>query len=425
METIESSEYVTIGELVRLTGVRYSTLKFYTKENMIPFEQAEENLTRRYKRVETINRIALIKQLKSEGYLISQIKETLSQPNAEDSMILETSRLWLRKMKQSDFSSLCKHLQDKEVMYAYEHAFSDAEIQEGIDKQLQRYQKDGFGIWAVILKENEELIGQCGLSMQPCGADREVLEIGYIFQKEYWHKGYATEAAVACREYAFEKLNADEVFSIIRDTNIASQNVAKRNGMSIQGMFIKHYYGVDMPHYIFSVKRIEVITAHKINAKVRLMQKSDYECLPEFLYQAIYISEGAERPPRDVIKVPEINIYIKDFGTQSGDLGVVAEQNGQVIGGAWTRIIPAYGHIDKETPELAISVLPEFRSYGIGSKLMKKLFKVLRENGYKQTSLSVQKDNPAVRFYKRLGYEILDERLDHAGHGDYLMIKEL
>ncbi|MDL2259036.1 GNAT family N-acetyltransferase [Eubacteriales bacterium OttesenSCG-928-K08] len=170
--------------------------------------------------------------------------------------MMETSRLYLRKMTQSDFPLLCRHLQDAEVMYAYEHAFSDAEVQEGIDKQLQRYRDDGFGVMAVILKENGELIGQCGLSMQPC-KDREVLEIGYIFQKAYWHKGYATEAAIACKEYAFTELNADEVFSLIRDNNISSQNVAKRNGMSVVGNFVKHYWGIDMPHYIFSVKRTQ------------------------------------------------------------------------------------------------------------------------------------------------------------------------
>lgn len=168
-----------------------------------------------------------------------------------------------------------------------------------------------------------------------------------------------------------------------------------------------------------------IITAHKINAKVRAMRESDYECLPEFLYQAIYIPEGEELPPRNIINDPEIFVYIKDFGTQQGDLGVAAEQNGQIIGAAWTRIILAYGHIDKNTPELAISILPEFRGYGIGTKLMKKLFEVLRENGYKQTSLSVQKGNPAVRLYQRLGYEMSGERPDHAGHEDYLMIKGL
>lgn len=168
-----------------------------------------------------------------------------------------------------------------------------------------------------------------------------------------------------------------------------------------------------------------IITAHKINAKVCTMEKSDYACLNEFLYQAIFIPDGENLPPRTIINDPEIFIYIKDFGNKSGDLGVVAEQNGQVVGAAWTRIISAYGHLDNSTPELAISILPEFRGYGIGTKLMNKLFKLLKEKGYRKISLSVQKDNPAVRFYQRLGYEIAQEKPDHVGHEDYLMIKAL
>lgn len=169
-------------------------------------------------------------------------------------MILQTERLILREMMQADFADLCKHLQDPEVMYAFEHPYSDEEVQRGLEKQFERYAKYGFGVWAVILKETGQLIGQCGLSMQPC-EDIEVLEIGYIFQKEHWNKGYATEAAVACRDYAFNTLGADEVFSLIRDTNIASQSVAKRNGMSVRRMYVKHYWGMDMPHYVFSVQR--------------------------------------------------------------------------------------------------------------------------------------------------------------------------
>lgn len=78
MEAISASEYVSIGELVRLTNCRYSTLKFYTEEGMLPFEQAEENLTRRYKREETVERIFFIKKLKMDGLSIPQIKEILS-----------------------------------------------------------------------------------------------------------------------------------------------------------------------------------------------------------------------------------------------------------------------------------------------------------------------------------------------------------
>ena len=159
--------------------------------------------------------------------------------------------------------------------------------------------------------------------------------------------------------------------------------------------------------------------------KIRAMKSEDYACLDEFLYQAIFIPEGEQLPPQSIINQPEIFVYIKDFGTQPGDLGVVAEKNGRIVGAAWTRIIPAYGHVDNETPELAVSILPEFRGQGIGSELMNNLFELLRGNGYKRTSLSVQKNNPAVRLYRRLGYELSGERLDHAGNEDYLMVKEL
>ena len=132
-------------------------------------------------------------------------------------------------------------------MYAYEGAFRDNEVQEWLDRQIARYQKWNFGLWAVILKATDTMIGQCGLTMQPW-KEEEVLEIGYLFERLYWHKGYATEAAAACKKYAFEILNADEVCSIIRDTNIASQNVAMRNGITRMDTWTKHYRGGDMTH---------------------------------------------------------------------------------------------------------------------------------------------------------------------------------
>jgi ribosomal protein S18 acetylase RimI-like enzyme len=159
---------------------------------------------------------------------------------------------------------------------------------------------------------------------------------------------------------------------------------------------------------------------------IREIIPADYPFLEEFLYNAIFIPEGEKLPPREIIFDPEIYVYIKDFDiTNIGDCGVAAEKDGRIIGVAWTGIIPAYGHIDKDTPELAISVLSEYRGQNIGTKMMNRLFEVLRERGFKRTSLSVQKDNPAVKFYKRLGYVITDEKLDHVGNEDFIMIKEL
>lgn len=169
-------------------------------------------------------------------------------------MIIETERLYLRELEQSDFESLCKILQDEETMYAYEGAFSDEEVHDWLDRQIDRYQQWNFGLWAVVLKETDEMIGQCGLTMQTWKEDK-VLEIGYLFERSHWHQGYATEAARACKKYAFEVLNAEEVCSIIRDTNIASQNVAVRNEMAIVDSWIKHYRGVDMPHFRYVAYR--------------------------------------------------------------------------------------------------------------------------------------------------------------------------
>lgn len=167
--------------------------------------------------------------------------------------ILETDRLILREMDESDFENLCTIMQDAEVMYAYEHAFSDMEVLNWIKWQLKNYKQNGFGLWAVILKETNEFIGQCGITMQNT-PEGELHEIGYLFAKRFWHNGYVIEAAKACKEYAFSVLNVPEICSIIRVTNSASRAVAEKNGMTVRCEFVKHYYGMDMPHLLYSVK---------------------------------------------------------------------------------------------------------------------------------------------------------------------------
>ena len=171
--------------------------------------------------------------------------------------ILETDRLVLREMTDGDFPALCRMLQDREVMYAYEHAFSDQEAWDWLRRQQERYRTDGFGLWAVVEKCSGEMVGQCGLTWQELGDGTRVPEVGYLLEKAAWHRGYAAEAARACRDYAMDRLGFGEVYSIIRDNNLASQKVARRNGMRERGSFVKRYYGVDMPHIVFSVRREE------------------------------------------------------------------------------------------------------------------------------------------------------------------------
>lgn len=169
-------------------------------------------------------------------------------------IILETNRLQLKEMNLSDMKALSSMLQDKNVMYAYEGAFNDEETMAWMQKQIQRYKEYGFGLWGMFLKDTGEMIGQCGITMQEY-KDMQVPEIGYLLANRYWHRGYAIEAATACRKYGFNMLHFNELYSIIRDTNIASQNVAVRNGMKLIDTIVKHYRGIDMPHRVFCVNR--------------------------------------------------------------------------------------------------------------------------------------------------------------------------
>lgn len=171
-------------------------------------------------------------------------------------MLLQTDRLLLREMEEADLDALRRILQDPEVMYAYAHAFSEEEVQAWFQKQRGNYARYGYGLWAVVLSATGEMIGQCGLTPQPW-ENQQVTEIGYLLAKAFWHNGYATEAAIACKRYAFDVLKEKEVFSIIRDQNLPSQRVARRNGMQICGRMVKQYYGMEMPHLIFSVRREE------------------------------------------------------------------------------------------------------------------------------------------------------------------------
>lgn len=169
--------------------------------------------------------------------------------------MIETERLIIREMVQSDYDALCGILCDEEVMrVGYESAFTLEEAQNWLNRQFKRYETYGYGLWAVVLKETNEMIGQCGLTMQGW-REKEILEIGFLFQKAYWHKGYATEAAIACKEYAFSVLDADRVYSIIRDTNTASQKVAVRNGMHVMDKNTKHFRNVDMECLLYAVER--------------------------------------------------------------------------------------------------------------------------------------------------------------------------
>ena len=142
--------------------------------------------------------------------------------------------------------------------------------------------------------------------------------------------------------------------------------------------------------------------------RIREIRENEYCILSEFLYEAIFIPEGTEKPPKSIIEQPELQVYIADFG-KSDDWCLVAEVKEKIVGAVWVRIMNDYGHIDDETPSFAISLYEEYRNMGIGTVLMRDMLEFLKNKGYKQTSLSVQKANYAVRMYQKVGFEVIDK----------------
>lgn len=146
-----------------------------------------------------------------------------------------------------------------------------------------------------------------------------------------------------------------------------------------------------------------------MNYIIREIKKQEYIFLNDFLYEAIFVPEGVEAPSRSIINKPELQVYISEFGDKKDDICFVAEIDFHIIGAVWVRDMNDYGHIDSGVPSFAISLYKEYRGYGIGTELMKKMLTELKVRGYKKASLAVQKKNYAVKMYKKLGFKIIDE----------------
>ena len=154
-----------------------------------------------------------------------------------------------------------------------------------------------------------------------------------------------------------------------------------------------------------------------MDVTIREIQKQEYPLLANFLYEAIFIPEGVEPPPKNIITSPELQVYVERFGKSKDDWGLAAEVDSKIVGAVWVRIMNDYGHIDNETPSLAISLYKEYRGFGIGTAMMKEILALLKSHGYSQVSLSVQKANYAVKMYLKIGFEIVREHEE-----EYIMV---
>lgn len=170
----------------------------------------------------------------------------------DERTILETPRLRLREFVPEDADALALVISDAETMRYYPVLFDRASVEEWIARNRRRYAENGHGLWAMILKSTGELIGDCGVTLQLVEGEGE-LEVGYHLRRDQWGRGYATEAAQACRDWAFATRNVDHVISLIRPENMPSRRVAERNGMTIW----KEVDWRGLPHYVYKVHRRE------------------------------------------------------------------------------------------------------------------------------------------------------------------------
>lgn len=157
-----------------------------------------------------------------------------------------------------------------------------------------------------------------------------------------------------------------------------------------------------------------------MNYNIRKIKENEYYLLEDFIYEAIFIPEGVAPPPKSIIEQPDLQVYIKDFGTGKYDICFVAEADGKIAGAVWVRDMNDYGHIADGVPSFAISLYKEYRNFGIGTKLMTTMLDELRRIGCTRTSLAVQKENYAVKMYKKVGFEIIDETDE-----EYIMVCNL
>ena len=151
-----------------------------------------------------------------------------------------------------------------------------------------------------------------------------------------------------------------------------------------------------------------------MNYQIRPIQPTEIPLLKDFLYEAIFIPEGIQAPPRSIIDDDSLQVYIRDFGQLPDDRCLVAESDGKIIGAIWSRIMNDYGHIADDVPSIAISLYKEYRNLGIGTDLLHQMLDQLRADGYKSVSLSVQKANYAMRMYQKAGFNVISEDAEEA-----------
>lgn len=340
-------------------------------------------------------------------------------------MDLETDRLILRPWTESDAEELYRYAKDPDIgpIAGWPPHTSVEDSREIIREVLSASET-----YAVVLKETSKPVGCVGLFRDKEGniplAEDEA-ELGYWIGKPYWGQGLVPEASHELIQHGFEDLGLTGIWCGNFEGNDKSERVQEKLGFKyvrtdedVRCKLLDETRTLRISY--LPKERWEAIR----NLEIRPMRSDEYPLLNEYLYKAIFIPEGYEgEVPRSVLqKDSKLVAAVDGFGSEEGDVAFVAVLDGRVVGACWTRTTDIYGRVDENTPAFSISVDEDLGGLGIGMCLLRATLHRLRKLGYERCSLGVQKQNPALRLYERLGFHIVG---DGADESEWLMVIDL
>jgi RimJ/RimL family protein N-acetyltransferase len=264
----------------------------------------------------------------------------------------------LREWQLSDAASLAENVNNIRIWNnlrdAFPHPYTEEDGRQFITTALNISEPATL----LAIEVEGKAVGSIGITLHK-DVERIIAELGYFIGENYWNRGIMTEVVKEMVSYVF--LNFPELCKIYAtpfDFNIASQRVLQKAGFEREAILkqaaIKNGKVINLHYYSILKNQWRSRIMH------RFFREKDRPLLEDLLYEAIFQPEGAEPLPRDIIKKPEIDVYICDFGKKQGDFCMFAELNGKTVGGAWLRILngepKGYSNIDSETPELAVAV---------------------------------------------------------------------
>ena len=272
---------------------------------------------------------------------------------------------------------------------------------------------DGQQSRALTMTDGDDIVGYITLRAPASNPTEQRLGFVIVDDSKRGH-GLGKALVSMAVKYAFETLEATKVSLGVFENNPSAIHCYEAAGF--HRVTLSETESYDCLGETWNCIEMERYS----DVVIREIRSHEIPLLTDFLYEAIFQPDNKPKIPRTVLQEPMIWAYVDRFGTRQEDFCLVALVDGVIVGAAWSRNGCSYGKVDDITPELAISLYPEYRNKGIGSRLLASLLETLIEKGVGKVSLSVDKTNYAVKMYRKLGFEIISER-EH----DYLMIKTL